>query len=81
MGLPGSWSGKSREASKMAKKIHQPRAHTTKQQAPPALSKVIAVDTFPKARFQYAPARHPKAGTRNKKIPTKTMLVRSAQIM
>jgi hypothetical protein len=43
--LPGSWNGKSREASKIAKKIHHPRAHTTKQQAPPALSSVNAVLT------------------------------------
>ena len=79
--LPGSWNGKSREASKMAKKIHHPRAHTTKQQAPAAMSRFWAIDTLPLARFQYAPVRQPKAGIKKKKMPTKTRLVRSAQIM
>jgi hypothetical protein len=35
---------------------------------------------LPCAACQYEPARHPKVGTRNRKIPTKTTLVRIAQI-
>lgn len=45
--LPGSWKGKSKEASKMAKKIHHPRISTTKVRAPPAMSKVPAVEVLP----------------------------------
>lgn len=81
--LPGSWNGKSSDASRIAKKIHHPHQQVTNAKAPPAMMSVLARDTLagsPYPIYQKAAVSRPKAGTRVKKIMTNIKLVRRAQI-
>ncbi|KAH0357779.1 hypothetical protein KCU83_g2, partial [Aureobasidium melanogenum] len=71
----GSWKGKSRAASMMAKKIHQPHMSVTKVSAPAAVRHLVAV-----AAWAASPVKQPKARTKVKKIIAKTTLVRREQM-
>lgn len=71
----------------IAKKIHHPAKLVTNPNAPPAITNLAALCaaavfigfSYAKARFQYAPARHPNAAMRERKMVKKTMLVRRLQ--
>jgi len=89
----GIWNGKSKAASMIAKKIHQPAMLVTNTHAPAAtcvrcanasrLADFAGFDvaiSIARALCQYVAARSEKASTRVKKMITKTTLVRSEQI-
>jgi hypothetical protein len=79
--IPGSWNGKSKPASIIAKKIHHPQAQVTNVKAPAAVCNLPANTAFPLLSCQYAPAKQPNAHTSVKKMRKKTTLVRRERIM
>jgi len=87
----GKLNGKSTLARRIAKKIHHPAADVTNVNAPPATTHLFAaaawaapaalsVVPYALPNWKNAPARHPKAHTRDRKITMKTTFVRMEQM-